>query len=651
MLRTRLFQSFAALLLLFGALSAWFGVRVLRARIVTEAQSRVRLDMNSARSVYQGNLAEMETVVKMAASKQLVSEVCGEARWSDPDLGSRLEGLRRQFGLDFLSLTGADGVVMLRTAAPYAQGDHRGHDPLIAAALRGEARSGTQLLSGTELEREADGLAERSFLELQSTPRARASPRTEESRGMVLVSAVPVVYRAQVVGALYGGKLVNRNEGLVDEIKDVIYGDETYQDAEMGAATVFLYDSRIATTVRKADGNRAIGTRASKEVADQVLDNGRPWIARAFVVNRWQLTAYEPIRDPDDRIIGMLYVGILEQPFLDLGRSIIWRYIGLTSGVVLLSLAVAYFIAGRLAAPIHRLVEASRLMHQGTYPEPVAVGHLSSETEDLTESFNEMVEALRERETRLQALNRSYMETLGFVTHELNTPVGSMTNYIYLLKNHLIGELNERQDKAVQVLDHNLRRVTEMVRHYLNLSRIEQGHVRPNPVSLQVSSDIVTPLVDALAPQIEAAGMTIENRIPAEMTVAADPNMLREIFENLLGNAVKYGRQDGMITLGAELAGDRVAIAVRNEGAGIPPEKLDQLFQKFSRVTGDAAQTRQRGTGLGLFIVKNLVEAHGGTIRARSEPGAWTEFTFTLPCHVQKGAEDHAEAEDHPDGG
>lgn len=389
------------------------------------------------------------------------------------------------------------------------------------------------------------------------------------------------------VGVIYAGKLVNRATDLVDRIQWDNYDGRSYEGRKIGTTTIFLGDTRVATTVLQENGNRALGTRVSKQVADQVLDNGRPWVGRAFVVKDWFLTKYEPLKDLDGKVIGMLYVGILEAPFIDLQTSVTLRFAGLTVLALIATLVVTLFFAGVLTGPIRRLVEAAREMRGGAYPPAVPATGASRETAELTVAFNEMVQALKQREESLseanvdlKKVNRNYMATLGFVTHELKTPIASMMNYAYLLRSEKIGDLTEKQKKAVGVIDYTLRCITEMVRHYLNLSRIERDELNPAMTRVAVRAEVIDPLVDAVAPEAEARGMTVETEVGDEIALHADRNMTREVFENLLTNAVKYGRDGGNIRISAKSAvAGRVAFTVRNEGEGIPADKLDSLLR------------------------------------------------------------------------
>ncbi len=133
---------------------------------------------------------------------------------------------------------------------------------------------------------------------------------------MMLGAAAPIFdYQNNLIGILYGGILLNRNYEIVDEIKRTVFQDLQYKGQDIGTATIFQDDLRISTNVKNGDGSRAIGTRVSEEVYNQVVVNGKPYIGRAYVVNNWYITAYEPIENINHQIIGILYVGILEQKY------------------------------------------------------------------------------------------------------------------------------------------------------------------------------------------------------------------------------------------------------------------------------------------------------------------------------------------------
>ena len=650
MLKTKLFQAFAALALVFGLLSSLVGIQIIRNRVIGEAQNQVSLDIGSAWAIFNSKLHDLETILDLVAIKKVVVDAATEHDWTSEDIRQRLENIRTSFGLDFLTLVNPEGQVVLRSAPPYRTGDYQKQNPAVLRALKGEHAAGVALLSQADLDLEGASLAEKAFLVLEKTPRARATPRKEEDRGMVLLVGVPIFKGPQLLGAVYAGILLNRHQELVDRMTEVIYKNEQYNGADMGTATIFLKDCRVATTVRLPNGNRAIGTRVSKEVADRVLDNGLSWIGPAYVIKEPYLAAYDPIRDFDNEVIGMLYVGRLERPFIALGRNIMLRYAGLSVFGLAAALVLAFFLAGRLAHPIHLLVEASRRMEQGEPHQPVVCRSSCGEIENLVVAFNKMAASLEEREDRLQeahdkmetandalsALNRSYMDMLGFVSHELKSPISSVMNYVFLLRQQKLGPLTPGQEKAVRNIEGNSKRIVEMVRHYLNLSRIETGEIKPVPSRVAVADEVILPLLEASEADLQTRRMRVENRVGAAVLLKADLNMTREIFENLISNGIKYGRDEGLLQLTAEAKDRMIEFTVFNEGVGIPADKQKAVFQKFTRLEELDGTRRQKGTGLGLFITQHIVEAHGGAIRVESEPGQWVRFRFTLPAYREE---------------
>jgi signal transduction histidine kinase len=302
-------------------------------------------------------------------------------------------------------------------------------------------------------------------------------------------------------------------------------------------------------------------------------------------------------------------------------------------------------MAGRLANPIHRLVEASQRVRKGEPHTPVHCRSSCGEIENLVVAFNEMAKALEEREGRLKeaneklektneavsALNLSYMDMLGFVSHELKSPVASIMNYVFLLRQQKLGPLTPGQEKAARNIETNSKRIVEMVRHYLNLSRIETDELRPVPTRVAVAEEVVRPLLESCEADVQARRMRVVNRIGDDLWLKADLNMTREVFENLISNAVKYGRDEGLLQLDAQRKDGFVEFSVFNEGAGIPRDKIETVFQKFTRLEEADGTRRQKGTGLGLFITRHIVEAHGGRIHVESEPDHWVRFRFTLP--------------------
>jgi signal transduction histidine kinase len=209
-------------------------------------------------------------------------------------------------------------------------------------------------------------------------------------------------------------------------------------------------------------------------------------------------------------------------------------------------------------------------------------------------------------------------------------------NYSYLLSRMKLGPLTDKQKQAAARIEAVSRRLADMVRQYLNLSRIENGEMTPVPVRFQVRPAVLEPLLEVMEADIAARNMKVTNSVGQDIFVHADANMAREVFENLIGNAVKYGRDGGHIVIEARDRENMVEFSVKNEGESIPENKRVQVFEKFSRLQDPSQAAKRRGTGLGLFIAKQIVESHGGTIGVASVPDGWTEFVFTLPRSAEE---------------
>ena len=643
-LRTRLFLSFASLIVAISIVGAAVGVYQINLTVVEEAQHRIRQDLRAAWAAYQDTYEDIRDVLELLSdSGEVRRQLAARNRTA---LSAALEQVRLDYGWDYLTITDAAGVVVARSRYPYLAGDDRGRDPLVRRALRGEVVAATQLRSPGLLQLEGEGLSSRAFMVFEPTPRAKRRSETEETSAMVLESAVPVQnQQGDVIGVIYGGVLLNRWYELVDQVKDTVFKGEQHGGKDLGTVTIFQWDLRIATNVMKANGNRAIGTRVSEEVYDRVLENGLSWQDRAFVVNDWYITAYDPIQDIDGAIIGILYVGVLESKYDDMRNQVVKSYLGITFIGVVLVLLTSFFLARHLVEPIWRLREGARALTDGDLDHRIATSR-QDEIGDLNRAFNSMADSLRSRETDLRRsnaeltrVNRNYMDMLGFVSHELKNSMGSCLTHALSLRDGFLGSVTDRQRAALESVTRGLEGFEEMVRHYLDLSRIEKGELTVDRKPTGFLADLLdVVLLDY--PDISARLQVDVS--PVDICVEVDPDLIRIVLGNLIGNAVKYGRDDGAIRCSARLADGMLEVSVWNEGEGMPADQTDRLFRKFSRLNGVGAG--KKGTGLGLFIAKEIVEKHGGRIWANSKAGEWADFRFTLPA-LQAGGQDVDRAE------
>jgi signal transduction histidine kinase len=222
-------------------------------------------------------------------------------------------------------------------------------------------------------------------------------------------------------------------------------------------------------------------------------------------------------------------------------------------------------------------------------------------------------------------------EFVSFVAHELRTPMTSIRGYADALAQGMCGPLEGQQAQFIQTICSNAERMQVLVSDLLDISRIETGHLQ---LEIQ-ETDLTSALKEALQAtqrQIQARSQQLTVKIPQDLPpVRADPARLTQILTNLLSNAHKYTPDGGRIGVQAWSQNGYVHCAVSDTGVGISPEDQTRLFTKFFRAE-DPAVREMPGTGLGLCIVKNLVEIQGGEIHVKSEIGKGTTFAFTMPA-------------------
>jgi two-component system NtrC family sensor kinase len=342
--KTKLALIFLAIACLIGVVTSIIVNSLITNQIIFEAQERVKEDLNTARYVYTSKMRETDRTIRWTAIRHVLKKGLKEKNISP--IRDELARLMGEEGLDFLTLVDRKGTVIYRFHNPQASGDNLLHDPFIKSALGKKEISGTQVLSGDELSKEGATLAQKAIIQSIPVPKEKPTRKIEETSGIVLKSAHPITdFNGEVLGVLTGGVLLNRNYEIVDRIKNIVFKDAKYKGKEIGTATIFLGDLRISTNVMDKEGNRAIGTRAMQEVQEQVLGKGTPWIQRAFVVDGWYITAYEPIRDVQDKIVGMLYVGMLESKYAAMKEKLILLFFFFSMSGMLIALTVSFILS------------------------------------------------------------------------------------------------------------------------------------------------------------------------------------------------------------------------------------------------------------------------------------------------------------------
>ncbi|MDQ7839971.1 MAG: cache domain-containing protein [bacterium] len=628
---TKLIVSYLLIIGVTIAVFAFVGTHLIGRIIMSEAQASVRNNLNAAREILHGRLDHVNDVVRLTAERFFLRDALPSGR-TDPiakELGRIREGER----LDVLTVTDRSGNVLLRTSNPQLVGDNVSHDELVAAVLHSrKPAAGISLVPSAALRRESPSLAEQAHFKIIETPRAAPREAAEETAGMMLKAAAPILdSHGNLLGVLYGGVLLNRNFEIVDKIKQTVFQDVEYKGHDIGTSTIFLNDVRISTNVRTADGTRAVGTRIAEDVYDQVVVSGNPWIGRAYVVNNWYITAYEPMKSLNHKIIGILYVGVLERKYVDLRKQAVSVLLALTLTGALLSMGVSYFISRRVSASVRQLVSASREVAHGNLDATVEI-RTNDELQDLADSFNTMASALKQRDAQLKDYTRKRImesERLAItgqlaagVAHELNNPLQGIVAFTHLLleKAPPEGQLRETLGKVVDQAG----RCRDIVRGLLDYARPVKPHKRPSDVN-----SLLQQCVSLVENQAQFHNIQVVKELQEGLPLAVvDPSQIQQVFMNVIINAAEAMGGVGRLALSTRTDpdGGHLEVTITDTGNGIRPEDLERIFDPFF-----TTKDQGHGTGLGLSISFGIVKEHGGTILVESEVGKGTSFMVRLP--------------------
>jgi two-component system NtrC family sensor kinase len=467
----------------------------------------------------------------------------------------------------------------------------------------------------------------------------------------MLKGAAPILdERGRILGAIYGGLLLNQNYDIVDRVKEIVFKGEKYKGKEIGTVTIFQNDLRISTNVTDAEGKRAIGTRVSQEVYDAVLKRGIPWVDRAFVVNHWYITAYEPIKNIDGQIIGMLYVGMLEKPYKDLRNSVMLTFAGIATLCTIFLLVILFFITSSITNPLRGMVLATTKIAQGNLNHQVKID-FHDEIGQLAQSFNQMTEKLKEAnenlilwgktlEKRVEERTKELREMQGYliqseklaslgkmaagVAHEINNPLTSI-----LINTHLMLEKLEKRHEFYENLSliaDETSRCTQIVKGLLEFAR-----QNPPQKAFTNINDLIERTSQLLENQASFQNIRIVKELdPTLPPVKLDKNKIQQVFWNLMLNAFEAMSKGGQLIISDQLSANKKYIEVRfiDSGIGIPQENINKLFDPFFTTKGS-------GTGLGLAVTYGIIEQHDGKIEVRSEVGQGTVFTLSFPVEDQ----------------
>ena len=318
-------------------------------------------------------------------------------------------------------------------------------------------------------------------------------------------------------------------------------------------------------------------------------------------------------------IIGSVFA-IVHSGTTDLVNAVIKIFISVAVLCLIAGFVMIWILTKRMVTPLQQMSAAAKRFAVGDFSYRVKINS-NDELADLGYAFNDMADAL----DKLENSRRSFVAN---VSHELKTPMTSIAGFIDGILDGTIPK--EKQDYYLKIVSDEVRRLSRLVVAMLNMSKMESGDFEMKPKNYNITDQIIHILL-TFEQRIEKKNIEVRGLDDIEPhRVNADTDMIYQVIYNLFDNAVKFTNKNGYIDISAKEVGSFVQISIKNSGEGIDKTELSRIFERFYKVD-KSRSLDAKGAGLGLYIVKMMVEMHGGRIYAKSESANEAEFVFTLP--------------------
>ncbi len=292
-----------------------------------------------------------------------------------------------------------------------------------------------------------------------------------------------------------------------------------------------------------------------------------------------------------------------------------------TAWFLIIGVVLAGVITRGIVKPLSMIKRKTREIAEGDL-EPNLSLNGPPEITEVAQSINSMCEKLKE-------IDRLKADFFSVMSHELRTPLTAIKEGVSLLKEGICGPTNEKQQKILNILSDESKRLVTLVDNLLDLSKMEAGMLEYNFEEVNIST-LVNQVVKELSPIAEGKGVSISVRGDVPSKVRADSERLLQVLRNLIGNALKFSPEGSEVLVGIDAESSGVMVSVSDRGPGIPEEYREKIFDRFQQARLPNSSL-YKGTGLGLSIVKNIINGHGGRVWVESNEGGGSTFRFWLP--------------------
>ncbi len=591
----------------------------------SQAENLAWQDIRTVRKMFDGSIGAIDASLRFTVLGERFSQAVGNGELTY--LVPRLKLVAESARLDFLLVTDANGVVLYRVHNPEFSGDSFKSYSLVSRILSGEKMiSGTVLFPLDKLAHENKILADQAKFENEN-PIGNDSCKNPDSALFQMASAAVYLPNRQLAGVLVGGVLLHRRTDL--------FGETENGDGELSGPyrTVFLDKTRITTNVKNPAGRMAFGTCVDDTIYDRVIIQGRSWLGKSHAAGLEYIAAYEPIRNIDGRIVGILGAGVPA----DVQQRIIVKILLMFGAVSLAGTLFAGFIGWRFSRyfyrPLKELTVLTDAIGQGDF-DTVPPPRKNDEFKRLRYAFERMARSLKERDeilkerTRRQLTQSERLASVGRlaagVAHEINNPLTGVLTFSHMLRRD--APEGSQQAEDLDTIIEATTRCKQIVRGLLDFSR--QNEPKKSLVNLNEITQNAINLMrnQAKIHQVDVK-MELESNLPQ---LVVDGKQLHDVIVNLIVNAIDAMPEGGQLHIASrsekDESGDWLEIEVGDTGSGIPPDTIDHIFDPFF-----TTKPAGKGTGLGLAIAYGIVTEHGGTIQVKSTIEKGSTFVVRLP--------------------
>lgn len=382
---------------------------------------------------------------------------------------------------------------------------------------------------------------------------------------------------------------------------------------------VFNKDGAISVTTKPG---AAITRRYEQAAVERVLGGDFYNSLLSFASNRRSsgFTVGVPVVSSDNNITGAVFITTAERDMTSVivGTLMIYLVCGII--VLLVAFAIVFFITKSITRPVYSMSEAVHNYARGDYSQRLDVKR-SHEFAPLAEAFNSMADGVE----NLEQMRRGFVAD---VSHELRTPMTTITGFVDGMLDGTIPE--DQHEKYLRIVSDEVHRISRMVSSLLDIAKMQSGQITyvKNPFDLVACTGKA---LFAFEDRITQKNISLDVDFESEQIIAdGDEDAIYRVVYNLLDNAVKFTNENGKIELSIKTVDNKAEISLYNTGKGINKDDAAHIFERFYKADKSRSEN-VRGTGIGLYLVKNIIKAHGEDIVLSSKEGEYAKFTFTLP--------------------